>query len=87
MPMGPKTPTFRGEPPKALTGTERAILRALRDGATLSRIARELERSELTVRTHIRNARAKLDIRGSAELRRRLAAGELDAIIAETESD
>ncbi|HEY0615081.1 MAG TPA: helix-turn-helix domain-containing protein [Candidatus Elarobacter sp.] len=80
---GPKTPTYRGEPPKKLTATERTILRALRDGAALSAIARSLGRSELTVRTHIRNARAKLNVRGTAELRRRLAAGDLDAVIAD----
>jgi DNA-binding CsgD family transcriptional regulator len=85
---GPKTSSYRGEPPKSLTATERVILRALRDGATLVEIAHLLGRSELTVRTHIRNARAKLGIRGTAELRRRLAAGELDAaIIAEPERD
>lgn len=75
---GPKLPTSGGEPPKKLTATERAILRALRDGLTLSQIASNLQRSELTVRTHIRNARAKLEIRGTAELRRLLAAGDLD---------
>jgi len=82
---GPKTSSYRGEPSKNLTAAERVILRALRDGATLSAIAHLLGRSELTVRTHIRNARAKLDIRGTPELRRRLGAGELDAAIAEAE--
>jgi DNA-binding NarL/FixJ family response regulator len=82
---GPKLPRFGGESPKDLTATERLILRALRVGGTLAGIARDLGRSELTVRTHIRNARAKLEIRGTSELRRRLDAGELDAAIAEPE--
>ena len=80
---GPKLPTFGGDPAKRLTATERTILRALRDGLTLTQIAAMLKRSELTVRTHIRNARAKLDIRGTAELRRLLAAGDLDDQISE----
>lgn len=72
-----------GGPAKRLTAAERAILRALRDGLTLSEVARVLSRSELTVRTHIRNARAKLEVRGTAELRRLLSAGALDDEIAE----
>ncbi|MDB5070261.1 MAG: Bacterial regulatory protein luxR family [Candidatus Eremiobacteraeota bacterium] len=80
---GPKLPTFGGDSPTRLTATERTILRALRDGLTLTEIAAGLKRSELTVRTHIRNARAKLDIRETAELRRLLAAGNLDGQISE----
>lgn len=80
---GPKLPTFGGDSAKKLTATERTILRALRDGLTLTQIAAGLKRSELTVRTHIRNARAKLNIRGTAELRRLLAAGQLDSQISE----
>jgi DNA-binding CsgD family transcriptional regulator len=72
-----------GEGAKRLTPTERKILRGLRDGLTLSQLAIQLERSELTIRTHIRNARAKMEIRGSAELRRLLEAGELNDEIAE----
>jgi len=72
-----------GEPPKTLTAAERTILRALRDGATLGQVAGDLGRSLLTVRTHVRNARAKLDVRSTEELRRRLAAGEFEALIAE----
>ena len=82
-PHGPKPPSSGGESAKKLSTTERVILRALREGLTLSEIAVQLQRSELTVRTHIRNARAKLEIRGAAELRRMLAAGDLDAQIAE----
>ena len=80
---GPKLPTFGGDGAKRLTPAERAILRALRDGQTLSQIAADLKRSELTIRTHIRNARAKLEIRGTHELRRLLHAGDLDDAIAE----
>jgi DNA-binding CsgD family transcriptional regulator len=76
-PHGPKPPSSGGESAKKLSTTERVILRALRDKLTLSEIAVQLQRSELTVRTHIRNARAKLEIRGTAELRRMLAAGDL----------
>jgi DNA-binding NarL/FixJ family response regulator len=68
-------------PRKALTTEERAILRALRDGLSLSQVASG--RSEATIRAHIRNARAKLKIRGSEELRRMLNAGELNDEIAE----
>ena len=78
---GPKPPNHRNETPKALTSTERTILRALRKGETLREIAESLGRSELTVRTHIRNARAKLEVRGTAELRLRLTAGEMDGAI------
>jgi DNA-binding NarL/FixJ family response regulator len=67
--------------PKRLTPTERAVLRALRDGLNLSQVASG--RSEATIRAHIRNARAKLKIRGSQELRRMLKAGELNDEIAE----
>lgn len=80
---GPKLPTFGGDSPKKLTATERAILRMLRDGLTLKQIAAALHRSELTVRTHMRNARAKLEVRGTEDLRRLLAAGELDEEISE----
>jgi DNA-binding CsgD family transcriptional regulator len=80
---GPKLPMFGGDSAKRLTAMERAVLRALRDGLTLTQIAMGLKRSELTVRTHIRNARAKLEIRGTGELRRLLAAGELDHEISE----
>ena len=66
-----------------MTPTERAVLRALRAGLSLSQIAAGLKRSELTVRTHIRNARAKLEIRGTGELRRALQTGALDDEIAE----
>ncbi|HTD36298.1 MAG TPA: helix-turn-helix transcriptional regulator, partial [Candidatus Limnocylindrales bacterium] len=76
-------PPFGGDGAKRLTPTERAILRGLRDGQSLSQIAAGLKRSELTIRTHIRNARAKFEIRGSGELRRRLQAGELDHEIAD----
>ena len=79
----PKLPSYRGESSKSLTATERAILRALRGGLTLPQIAEILGRSLLTVRTHIRNARAKLDVRTTEDLRRRLVAGEFDAAIAE----
>lgn len=79
----PKLPSYRGESSKGLTATERAILRALRGGLTLAQIADGLGRSLLTVRTHVRNARAKLDVRTTEDLRRRLVAGELDAAIAE----
>jgi len=83
----PKPPpisrTFKADSAGKLTPTERAILRALRDGLTLSQVADRLQRSELTVRTHIRNARAKLEIRGTEELRRKLAAGEVDLEIVE----
>jgi DNA-binding CsgD family transcriptional regulator len=72
-----------GEPSKALTTTERVILRSLSEGATLTQIAEDLGRSLLTVRTHVRNARAKLDVRSTEELRRRLGAGEFDRVIAE----
>jgi DNA-binding NarL/FixJ family response regulator len=57
------------------------ILRALREGARLEQIAEDLGRSLLTVRTHVRNARAKLDVRATEELRRRLSAGEFDLVI------
>jgi len=83
----PKLPSYGGEPSKGLTATERAILRALRGEATLAQIADGLGRSLLTVRTHVRNARAKLDVRTTEDLRRRLVAGELDAVIAEPDSD
>jgi DNA-binding NarL/FixJ family response regulator len=72
-----------GEPSKALTTAERTILRALRDGATLGQVAEDLGRSLLTVRTHVRNARAKLDVHSIEELRRRLAAGDFEASILE----
>lgn len=68
---------------KRLTPTERAILRRLRDGESLSQVATRLGRSDLTIKTHVRNARAKLEIRGTNELRRRLEARELDGEIAE----
>ena len=82
-----KLPPYRGDCSKGLTATERAILRALRGDLTLAQIADGLGRSLLTVRTHIRNARAKLDARTTEDLRRRLVAGELDAVIAEPGSD
>lgn len=82
MPGTLKLPPF-SDSARKLTATERAILRAVRDGLALSQIAAGLERSELTVRTHIRNARAKLEIRGTGELRRMLGAGDLDAEIVE----
>jgi|HubBroStandDraft_1064217.scaffolds.fasta_scaffold03393_6 DNA-binding NarL/FixJ family response regulator len=69
--------------PKPLTPAERTILRALREGGALDAIAAELGSSELTVRTHVRNARAKLEVPTTVELRRRLIAGELDERIAE----
>jgi DNA-binding CsgD family transcriptional regulator len=81
--LPPKRPIIGGDSARKLTAAERAILRALRDGLTLSQIATALKRSELTVRTHIRNARAKLDVRGTGELRRLLAAGDLDWEISE----
>lgn len=83
MPGPPKLPIFGGDSATRLTAAERAILRALRDGLTLSQIAAALKRSELTVRTHIRNARAKLDVRGTGELRRLLAAGDFEGEISE----
>jgi len=72
--------------PKALTPAERTILRALRGGGALDAIAAKLGSSELTVRTHVRNARAKLEVPTTSELRRRLIAGELDDRIAEPET-
>ena len=80
----PRLPSFAGDGAKKLTPTERAVLRAMRDGLSLSQIAAGLKRSELTVRTHIRNARAKLEIRGTGELRRLLQTGDLDEEIAES---
>lgn len=79
----PNFPAPAGDSARKLTATERAILRALHDGLSLSQIAVGLKRSETTVRTHIRNARAKLDVRGTEQLRRMLVAGELDAEISE----
>jgi DNA-binding CsgD family transcriptional regulator len=79
----PTPPTCGGDSAKKLTAAERTILRALRNGLTPSQVAATLERSELTVRTHIRNARAKLDIRATGELLRLLANGELDEQISE----
>lgn len=79
--MSRRRRTSPGEPSKALTATERVILRALREGARLEQIAEDLGRSLLTVRTHVRNARAKLDVRATEELRRRLSAGEFDLVI------
>jgi DNA-binding CsgD family transcriptional regulator len=46
-------------------------------------LAADLGRSEMTVRTHLRSARAKLEIRTTAELRDRLVAGEFDVSLAE----
>lgn len=74
-----------GQDAKPLTRMESKVLRGLRDGLTLPQIATGLQRSELTIRTHIRNAAAKLQIAGSAELRRRLRAGELDVEISESD--
>jgi DNA-binding CsgD family transcriptional regulator len=76
------TPRRSGDKGKVLTETEREILRRLRAGESLRAIATALSRSEVTVRTHIRNARAKLEIGGTAELRRRLLAGRLDDDVA-----
>ena len=71
-------PQRRAQGAKLLTETEKAILRALREAESFHVIARALGRSEATVRTHIRNARAKLEIPSTAELRSRLLAGKLD---------
>ena len=86
--MSNRTPPPPGEGnSKGLTATERVILRALRDGTTLPEIARIHGRSLLTVRTHVRNARAKLEVRATEELRRRLVAGEFDGAVAEPAPD
>ena len=80
------TPSAGALTPKTLTPAERTILRALRRGGALDTIAADLGSSELTVRTHVRNARAKLEVPTTSDLRRRLIAGELDDRIAEPET-
>ncbi|HEY4441968.1 MAG TPA: helix-turn-helix transcriptional regulator [Candidatus Elarobacter sp.] len=64
-------------PRKRLTETERRIVLALANGEPPRAIAAELGRSVNTVRTHIRNAYAKLEITGIDELRQLLARGGL----------
>jgi DNA-binding NarL/FixJ family response regulator len=46
---------------RVLTARERQILRLLADGRRDDGVARELSISVLTVRTHVRNAMAKLE--------------------------
>jgi len=65
----PNAPISGGDPARKFTPTERAILRALRRGLTLAQIAEGLKSSEVTVRTHLRNIRSKLEVRKTAELR------------------
>jgi DNA-binding CsgD family transcriptional regulator len=67
-------------PPSLLTETEIEILRLLAAGHNTPQIARLMNRSLHTVRTHIRNAAGKLEAHGRLELlarARRL--GVLDA--------
>jgi len=51
-----------------LTASEAAIVAALAAGGTVAQIAAATGRSRHTVRTHLRNASAKLDAHGRAEL-------------------
>lgn len=51
----------------SLSGRERAVLRALADGATLQEAAIQLGISTYTVQTHIKNAMRKLNVRTRIE--------------------
>jgi DNA-binding CsgD family transcriptional regulator len=55
-------------PPSLLTDTETEILRLLAAGHNTPQIARLMNRNLNTVRTHIRNAAAKLEAHGRLDL-------------------
>ena len=57
----------QASPLQALTGKERAVLKALTRGHSAGRIARDQGVSILTVRTHIRNLLLKLDVHTQLE--------------------
>jgi len=54
--------------PNALTTRELEIVRMIAHGGTSGQIAAELHLSQNTVRTHVRNAMVKLDVRSRAHL-------------------
>jgi DNA-binding CsgD family transcriptional regulator len=54
--------------PDALTARELQIVRMIADGSTSSQIAEDLHLSQNTVRTHVRNAMVKLNVRSRAHL-------------------
>ena len=72
MPLGRKPGQRRGRPPHddVLTPAEWAIVHALRHGLSNARIAGRRGISRDAVKYHIRNAVAKLGLRGRAELQR-----------------
>jgi len=58
-----RTATRRGA---SLTGREREVLSLMAAGRTVAEIADELHLSQLTVRTHVRNAKDRLNARTTA---------------------
>jgi DNA-binding NarL/FixJ family response regulator len=67
---GRRLPEVPPEPasPDALTAREREIVRLIAHGGTSPQIAEDLHLSQNTVRTHVRNAMVKLDVRSRAQL-------------------
>lgn len=55
-------------PPSALSEREMEIVGMIADGRTSGEIASTLHLSQNTVRTHVRNAMVKLDVRSRAQL-------------------